>query len=518
MNSKLNMKSRTMILLAGGLFCTSALVACGDDDANNAQPVEHQSAHQALGENLQFAVEDLNQALGYLRTDTKFGIATAVSALDQQSEDCTEPAFPDENGDTFDCVVVEEVRAEEQLQDGADAIIEELNARVFLESNIEEETDTKITYLVSGDTFCTEDEGEDCVADIDALQLRLAVTSPAAGDFNISVMVGEARFNPLDVELHRAKLAAEIDLAELRPTMELMASIDDATLDDLPTLMQGRIRAELAHTATTATATIDIQEKIIASGNDWSVKIDPAAPAARFSVDSGTNMLQALLALKPVEIQAPVSETEVVWDSEGGETETTTEYDILAQVAGASFTLDYLVGEDRVEINNIGLGAAQSTLDIDGHRVLEVDLNANDGRAMNLEIEAIGDEGAKITMTPGMDLALMIKLMEVQQHFNDIQDWMLDDMINIAFNGAAAPKLRIEDGEVEVLEGTLSMSSTAANIDVEIAAGQCIIDDNASPSVGGGIEGGGIEGEIGADGEMEEGAHPMSGISAGTCG
>lgn len=517
MNSKSNFKSRSLILLAGALLSASALVACGDDSGSSAQPVEHQSAHQALGANIQVAADDLNLGLGYLRSDAKFGIGAAVSALDQEADEECFGDFDSQTGEWQEsCDITHAASAEEQIQDAADLVIDELNARIFTESNIEEETDTKITYLVDGQSFCAGNEDqEECAENIDALQLRLVVTSPAAGDINIGVLVGEARYNPLDVELHRAKLAAELDLGELRPTIDLIADIGGEPLGELPTLMQGRVRAELAHTATRAAVTFAIQEKIVVSGNDWSIKADPAAPAARFTIDSAAESISALLALKPVEVQAPITTTEYHWDSETGETETTSEFDILAHLAGASFNLDYHIGDDHIEIPNIGLGNAQSTLDIDGHRVLEVDLNANSGRALSVSIQALGDEGAEITLSPGFDLALMLKFAAVQQHFEDLSEWLLDDTLRIAFNGAAAPKLRVEEGRFEVIDGTLAISSTAASIDVEIQAGQCLlsdIDDLPVDHVDG------VDGDFDGDfGDTSEEAHPFEGIYGGSC-
>lgn len=515
-----NFKSRTLILLAGGLLSASALVACGDDSGDSAQPVEHQTAHQALGENIQLAVDDLNQALGYVRSDAKFGIGSAVGALDRETEEECYENFDPQTGEWLEeCDITHAATAEEQLQDGANMVIDALNAQIFTESNIEEQTDTKITYLLNGQTFCGDSEDEEkCAANIDALQLRLVVTSPASGDFNIDVLVGEARYNPLDIELHRAKLGAEVDLGELLASIELTGELDGVEPVDLPTLMQGRVRAELAHTATRAAVTLAIQEKIVVSGNDWSIKADPAAPAARFTIDSAAKSLSALLALNPVEVQAPVTTTEYHWDSETGETEVTSQFDILAYLAGADLNLDYHIGDDRIEIPNISLGDAQSTLDINGHRVLEVDLNADSGRALSASIQALGDEGAEITLSPGFDLALMLKFAAVQEHFDDLSEWLLEDTLRIAFNGAAAPKLRIADSRFEVVDGTLAISSTAADIDVEVQAGQCLLSDIDDEPVEG-AEGAGDGEVIDDDSEFDtsEEEHPFTGIYGGAC-
>lgn len=520
MNTKQTLTTRTIALLAGGLLGATALIGCGDDDGPALQPVEHQTANQALDANIQVAADDLTHALEYLRSDAKFGIATAIDGLEQGGQACISTIDPDDGSVTEDCEPMNSPTAEERLGEGADELAEALNRRVFTETNIEEETDTKITYLIGGESICADDDTtqestDNCVANVNALQLRLAVTSPASGDIDIDVLVGEPRYNPLDIELHRSKIAAELDLGELLPTLELIGDISNAPLQDLPTLMQGRVRAELSHASDQAAARIDIQEKILVTGNDWSISAAAAAPAARIGLNTSTETLNALLNLKPVEIQAPFTRTEVAWDSNSGaETQTTTNFDILAQLAGASFDLEYKIGEDHVEIDNIGLGDAKSSLDIDANRVMEVDLNADDGRSLDVSIDAVGDNGADVTLSPGFDLELMLKFAAVQNKLDNLNDWMLDDVLRVALTGATAPKMRVQNGNFEILNGTLSMSSTAADIDVEVSAGQCLLQEDVLPTSA--TDDGTIEDE-GAPFDDTEQSHPFSEFSAGTC-
>ena len=72
----------------------------------------------------------------------------------------------------------------------------------------------------------------------------------------------------------------------------------------------------------------------------------------------------------------------------------------------------------------------------DGHTLLALDLNAALGRHVDLVVEPAG-EGAKISISPGFDLSLALAFRQVQDQFDNLAEYLLDDTWHIWFAGAS---------------------------------------------------------------------------------
>jgi hypothetical protein len=505
-------------MLAAGLSA-GALVGCGGDTGDSSpEPVDHATTRQAVQVNTQSASQDLRQALSYVRQTDLLG--GPVTSLDGVASDCGGGTqFSDgtttESTDSFECDTNEPV--ENNIDSGTDELLDVLNERIFVDANIEEAGEHEITYLLDGTTVCVAEDfaepadRQDCVADVDQVELRLVVTSSAQGDIDIKVLVGPDRYNPLDFELHDNLLAATADLGDLRSAVVFASNVTGEDAPDLPGTMQGKLRAELRHdTGAKTTATFSVLQGVHISDADYDIKVNRASPAAQITVDTATQTISSMLDLDTIDLRMPITESETTWDENGTETTTETSYAVDAHLGGASFDATYTVGDKRIDVQNVGLGTSTSTLDIDQKRVVTVDLNRSHGRHLNFSF--VGDEnGTQLFVDPAFDLELMLQFAQVQDKLDGLDDWMLDEMMRITFDGANPAMLLGEN--IKVLQGRLKLSSTAENISHTVSAGQCLLTpDNDAPTVSDSTSDG-TESPTMDDG----GSHPFTEFSAGAC-
>lgn len=522
----MNAKTRFATTLAAGALAATTFTACGGDTGGpEPQPVDHATTRQAVQANTEGASQSLADAVRFTRQTKLLG--EWVDDLDGVSVDCaTDGGFESGTGSTdgsgsIDCEASQPEPVETEIEDGTQQLVDLLNNRIFVDANIEQESNLEITYLLDGQTVCVAEDFEtagdrqDCVDEVDQLQVRLVVTSLADGDVDIEVLVGPDRFNPLDLELHQNLLAAATDLAELRSTIVFAANVTGDDLQELPSTMRGQLRAELRHDANgKLVGSLSVLQNVNISDADYELTVSKAQPAGQITVDPTAQTISGLLDLNPVDLRMPVTETETTWDSATGE-ETTTEtsYEIAAHLGGASFDATYAVGSERVDVQNVGLGNSTSTLDIDGKRVASVDLNRSHGRHLNFSLVA-GENGMELSVSPAFDLELMLQFAQVQDKLDDIDDWMLDDLLRITLDGAANPAVRIGDSGIEVVEGNLTLSSTSAGVTVDAAAGQCILgpegDEPTPITQDGSTDGSSTPTE-------EPASHPFEELTAGSC-
>lgn len=514
------MRSKWKVLAGlSAVSLASTLAACGGSTGDGEpEPVDHATARQAVQTNTSSASANLQASLTYLRGADMIG--EWVDQMDGGDELCaadTTDGGSIEPIDGTDCGPSEPM--EEQVDSGTGELLEFLDTRIFVDANIEQESQTEVVYLIGGESLCQPEDFETaadrqtCVSDVDQIQLRLAVTSMAPGDVDIEVLVGPSRYNPVDLELHRDMLAAEVDLAEARSTTLFVGSVLGEDVSEVPDTMRGKLRGELRHSQSSLTGTFSVMQDVVIAGGDYDIRLDRAQPAGRVTVDSAARSVDALLSLNAVDLRFPVTETDYYWDdATGEETVVETSYQVAAHLAGASFQASFTEGDRRIDVTNIGLGAGPSTLDIDGHRVMDVDLNRNHGRTFDVSLVSAQD-GLEVEFSPAFDLELLMQFAAVQDTLDGVQSWMLDDLLRITLDGAAKPAVLVNDNGVEVLAGNLHMSSTAANISHDVPAGQCLLPPAADePTV---VDSTGTS----TDGEVIEhtNTHPLEELAVGAC-
>lgn len=480
----------SMIKALGLTLVATALAACGPE---SGEPVDNATARDAITANTELISSRMLTSYLFLAESEMF--SEVVDGATAGESECW--GSTDTNGEFIEeCSEPEPVDIDAELEAGTDALQAALEGYVFTESNVETSSGDELVYLLRGSTLCADlqesdaAEYSDCVSSVDDLQIRLAVTSPAAGDVSIDLLVGPDRHNPVSFDVWQDRLALEADLGGIKSTAIYAAGVMGEELPDIPETFEGRGRLELrSASADTFTVEASVLGAIaIANATEgYDVRVAKASPAATFTADAAAKTLTADIqwgaidALFPAENSPSESEPGGP-DIELEEEEATSHvYDLhLGGVTGKAL---FSVGQELLELEGVGLGADTTTLDVDGERVFGLDLNPADGRALDLTISE-RDDVVTLTVSPKLDLSLMFALGKARAAFSDLddsQDWMLDDTIAILLSGAT-PALELSESGVKVVSGDLQISSTAASITHDASADQCLIEAESDVS------------------------------------
>ena len=489
------MNTRKFALAALGLVL-SVSVGCGDDSGKEGVNVSPVSVHQALTDNTTNIGARVAASLVFMEQS---GLLTEGLNSFGGDEGClAEPI--DGSGadfDTGDCVSEEVTFESDDVNEGAAELAQLLEERIFADANIESQDSKTITYLVSGDTFCAVDEvssdpgcvpdvdfdcgvaegpDPDCIQSVDDAEVRLRVTSPADGDLDIALLVGPERHNALYLELHEDLVAAELDLGGIKGAILHLAPADDAP--DLPDTMEGRVRAELkVNSATSVTASLSVLQALSVADDEYAISLGQAMPAFSITADGAAERIESSLNLGTLSAHFPVTSYEETWDENDNftETEETHTYDLFLAGASASTVLE---GDlDTIAFTNLGIGDSTSTLGMDGVQVLAVDLNADSGRRLDAKLQTTEDAPI-LEVSPELALKLAFSFGNLTEPLADMEEWMLDEVLNITLNGADAPQVRLGD-DLEVIAGELTISALNEGTTHTVAAGMCLLGEES---------------------------------------
>ena len=116
-------------------------------------------------------------------------------------------------------------------------------------------------------------------------------------------------------------------------------------------------------------------------------------------------------------------------------------------------------------------------------RILGVDLNPDHDRRLGLSLTGRPNDNLRLQVTPQADLRVTFDMRSVQNDFEDLPKFMIDETLRVRFEGAASPTLESvgtndDDREMQVTAGQLTLSSTAMANDVVIAEGMCMGSDD----------------------------------------
>lgn len=522
-----NMLNKKLILAALGFSLTAAACGPGGEGAE-PQPVSQQSASQALTANAGGMAASLEESLKFLDSSQLF-----QSALDGVGGDTACSTTIDENGfETTNCDEPSDPSVQDlEIKSGADELIAQLNKVIFVDGNIETAEALKVTYLLKGDVVCpamelTEDDLTECKDTLSKIELRLAVTSPAQGDVRVDVLVGPNRDNPVSFEVFRSSLAAELDFDGVKAAGTYLAAQLGEEVPKMPTTIEGRVRVALkkagasgmkGELAILRAINIDDAEQQL------HVKLGAANPAASVTVDPAAKTLIAQLGMGLIDVEGLVTEevgqepTPAPGDggTNNGDAPEATSYTVKARVAALTGKATLKADTDAFTLEGLGWGSEAGTLLINGKKVFEALLNPSAGHKFGLTIKP-NDQGAEVEVTPQLDLSLMFKFGQLEAALLeklDIESWMQDDSISVQL--ASGSKLRLGEG-LEVTAGSLTIRSTAADVNVMASAGMCIIPGESDFS-----ETCTFDEQLGQEictGDEGGSSHPLEGLSAGACG
>ncbi len=467
----------TKLILVGATCATFA--ACGPkDDKNNDKgegaSIDHATARQAITANTRNISLKASNSVAFIETSDVFGIAAERAIGGSADLTCT----IDSSG-TEVCVeepTHEPVEFDTDIEAETKEMTDWLEANVFSDANVESENGTSVTYLIDGTSLCEFDEGVDaeCVQYWEKAEVRLVVTSPVEGDIDVDILVGPNRDNPLSFEVHASSVALEVDLGGVKGALQHFDQNVEPIEFDLPQTFSGRVRGELSvEGSDRATASISVLSALKVADGDYSFTMGASSPAWSVTADATAETLESVTNLGSVDAAFPWVEYEYFYDeTTDTETETKTEIPVSFHLDGATSTVLLDAANEIVKATGIGFGSGTSTFSMDGHEVLAFDLN--DGGTFDATAKAGANDTLDIEISPSIDARVALAFAAVTD-LVDVEEWMMDDVLNFTFDGAAKPKLNIGD-EVKVVDGTLHAELEKAGRSVTVTAGQCLLE------------------------------------------
>jgi hypothetical protein len=161
---------------------------------------------------------------------------------------------------------------------------------------------------------------------------------------------------------------------------------------------------------------------------------------------------------------------------------------VWVSIAGLTSNLNYTGANDTLELTGLGLGSSASTATYQGNTLLQIDVNQDSARTLDVVATSSASEPLRLGITPGFNLDIEYALAPVASQVTDLQSFAGDDSVSIALSGEAPVVVLSEniDGYVSLLDdvsgtllsvqsGTLDLSSRVLPDDnVSVATGQCL--------------------------------------------
>jgi hypothetical protein len=356
-----------------------------------------------------------------------------------------------------------------------DAIIQWLDDNIFVDANKVEDG----IYRVPPDLFCTTttvDSGgntitsvdPNCVSAVTTAQLRVRVEENNA-TLRFAIQVDASHDEPLSFELTHTSLAMTIDLDQAgRAMLALAAAFGEMSPN---ASLSGQVTAKLeilgaAHGRATLTIDRAITVKVAAQG----ASLD-GPDATRFTSAQANVLTVEGDANAPLfAVDLGLGETTVHLPGDPGVT-AATDVDLAGVTANTSYT-----GGNALTISHVSLGDKTSTVAKDGVIATTVDLNANDGRALNVSITADPATGTEtIAVSPRFDLQTSVDhavLGDTPPEY---------DVTRVQLDGA----LSSVSGSniVRVASGSYSITTNPAQYGFSATAGQCVTSTDTYDSV-----------------------------------
>lgn len=501
----------TKSVVRWGLSCLSlGLLACPGGDGDELEISSSQAALTA-SENSERALKGLVDTADFLSESNS--LAQALSGMGGASESCSSSAVFCSNdsscaptivceSEELDATDVEEARAE--LRESVEELVRHLRERILIPANLESETSTSATYRLGPSVLCGEQEpapgaggndtsqDEACVERANRLQLRLRLTSEREGDVDMAVLVGRERNEPVVFELHRKSLGLRVDLGEAMDVARELGE-DSEDIEELSGELQLQLVENAARDYSLELNVLSALAAVVRSdGERVEASLGASSPALELRLDGNARRVLAGMDLRafrlvgPLRLFAGAFADDSAGDSEYAPgtseliapepTEPNYHGAIDLFLSGLQGTLEYVAESDVLELNGLGFGDTTSTLRHDGRTLLALDLNAAQGRHVDLVLEPEG-EGTKLTISPSFDLKLALAFHHIADQVEGIAEHLLNDTWHFWSEGEE-PAVLAEDEQLRVLSGALHFDSSAdPSANVTVPAGLCLLGD-----------------------------------------
>ncbi|MEQ9503344.1 MAG: hypothetical protein RIT81_41170 [Deltaproteobacteria bacterium] len=486
---------RSTLLVAGA----ATLLACPGPDGDDGHiepkpllPIQSSSALTAANANLRAMSVGVAKSSLFLESSDFFGgLLNGDGAI---------PCDPEGNCEQPD---------PETLEERATAMADMMAERVLNETNVETSEPTKVVLSLKAEAFCangTDEAGDpiidaDCATRLAADPIRLELTQRTEGDIDVALLVGAAALRPVTLELYRKQLATQLDIGAAVQAAEIISSILGEPIEGLDGELSGKVRFEIRENreldytiATSILAPVKVAMNI--EGEALSVNVGVASPLSSMRIDGNNQTLVTETDSGAIDVSLPlgaIGGSTICTTNPDGETICETEpspFDGAMELhipgAHGKVTLD---ASDTIKVENLGYDDVM-TMKIDGAQIFSMDLNASNGRSLDAELTG-SEDGFILAVRPLIDLVIDLDVTSLVDEM-EIPAGLSSDRIQMRLDGDSNPAIRLAgisdapttgDDEpsrgpasvFEVLRGRFSLSSQAANAEVVVEAGQCLV-------------------------------------------
>lgn len=344
----------------------------------------------------------------------------------------------------------------------ADAIISELNTKLFTDANEVEDGIYAVPASVACEVTDIDQNGNettsldpDCAASWAKLALRIRVAENGSS-LAFAVQVGAGHDEPLEVALTHSSLSLSVDLDEAEAAAITIATAFGETAPN----------ADLSGKVTGKLSILGAAHAKVAFDIDRALDIKVADEGVALSSADAFRMTSAAAHVLDVELDGNATTGAVAFGlgATTFHTPGTDSFDL--DLPGATAAIALAAGQP-LAITNLSLGNRTTKLSKNGAVAIAVDLNANGGRKLDAAISFDETAGTEtLSVTPHLDL-------EIATNHAVLGDSpSVYDITRVLLNGS----LRASEGssQLEVLTGSFAISTNPAQYGVTATAGQCV--------------------------------------------
>jgi hypothetical protein len=427
------------------------------------------------------ATDGINSALGSSQACPSSGGTPASSPLDDGSQSTTQ-----------------------SLDDLLQRAATEAKEHVFREEFVEIADGNQVVYKIDPAAACG--MNTTCIDKLTRNPVRFVVTANTSDTLNVSLLVGEARYNPGTALLSPQKISARVDLAESMKAVRLFVDAED--VQDLPERLTGVIAGAIEKRAESDFAISgSVVEKFDllvgqAKGKPVAVTVLPSDPAGQVTINSLTNTLGYSANLGAVDVL--VAGAAVCSDQCGTKEQAGT---FSGHLGGLTSQFTLTKGATELTFSGVGLGNDTSYVALNGDRLGTLDVNPGNGRTLTVSFKKTA-EGTLVSFDPALDIKLAMMLNKLSESLRvDMPDWLSNEIFDVMLGGAAKPSVLVpaptcdvygtptSKNELKVTTGELTLTSSSLATPVAVPAGMCLLPVD------------------GADSQ----SHPFSQVKAGVC-
>ena len=373
---------------------------------------------------------------------------------------------------------------EESFDETAADLESFLRDRLFAAGNVESDEGTRVVYRLKGDPTCrplpsrilegaADQVDADCAADLEKLQIRIAVQGDGDG-YRFQIMMGPDRFELSVFVVHSDLLAWEADLAQARKAGDFADQALGKPVAEVPfASLRGRVRFGLQQLGEKKVRfsfgvleAIDLQGK---AEEPMSFALGKSDPAIALTADGVAQQMGLDLAWPQTDVRAP-------WDPMDTGARNT---DLHVSLGGLTGKSNLTAGAEQVVVQGLGIGS--SFVAVRGNKIAELNFNASNGRKMDLTVKQLPDDQARFELSPRMDLSLAFRFNAIAAELEEVPEYVLDETYSLSLSGASpvvvetVAKSATADGGFKLVAGSLTLSTSAsAAATVQVPAGKCL--------------------------------------------